>query len=88
MSTAGAGPWNFSVGNGSRTVRAAQGNACNTGAVTGRMAQGIRTSANAVYVVNILSLRKGTFAVPVRGTADEIAVERGLVKPFLQGKED
>ena len=57
------------------------------GAITGRIAQGIRTSANAVYVVDILSLRKGSLKCRSEAVAGEIVVERGLVKPFLQGRE-
>jgi predicted type IV restriction endonuclease len=86
-SAAGASQWNFSVGNGSALFERLKKMPVTLGTVAERMAQGIRTSANAVYVVSILSLQKGMLRCRSESAADEIALERGLVKSFLQGKE-
>ena len=59
----------------------------NLGSITENIFQGIRTSANQVYVVDLISQVNNTLNVYSKALNRIITIESNLTHPFLQGKE-
>lgn len=59
----------------------------NLGAVADRISQGIRTSANEVYVLDVVGERGGLITARSKQLEREVLVERKATSRFLQGKE-
>ncbi len=79
--------WNFVVGPGADLFERLREMPVKLGAIAARMAQGIRTSANEVYVLDLV-LTKGDLIVARSPQLDrEIELERMAVSLFLQGRE-
>jgi adenine-specific DNA methylase len=57
------------------------------GTFTSRIAQGVRTSANEVYVLDVLKTTGKQVIVRSRQLAEELTIEKGVVLPFLLGRE-
>ena len=57
------------------------------GDVAERMAQGIRTSANDIYVVDIQTVDEQIYTVYSKQLGREVQIEQNIVWPFLQGRE-
>jgi adenine-specific DNA-methyltransferase len=55
--------------------------------VTRKIFQGIATSADNIYVLKILEENEGTFKVYSKVLDEELKIEKGLVRPFLMGKD-
>jgi adenine-specific DNA methylase len=79
--------WNFQVDELSVVFARLEGMPVRLGAVAERMAQGIRTSANEVYVVDLLEDLGETVKVQSKQLATDVVLEKGLLKEFLQGRE-
>ncbi len=82
-----AGEWNFTVGSGAGLFERLSQMPVKLGHVAERMAQGIRTSANEVYVLDLVS-EDGQLVQARSKQLDRIVtLERGLLSLFLQGRE-
>lgn len=94
--------WNFVIGQEGRVLRRIQQHPRTLGDIVQKIFQGIATSADKIYVLEVLEDRGETLLCYSRhleakikdGTLKnakpkdaEIEIERGLVKPFLMGKD-
>ena len=55
--------------------------------VTRKIFQGIATSADKIYVLRVLEEKTDTYRVYSQQLEEELDIEKGLVKPFLMGKD-
>jgi hypothetical protein len=55
--------------------------------VTRKIFQGIATSADKIYVLKIIEELKNTYRVYSNELDEEFEIEKGLVRPFLMGKD-
>jgi len=79
--------WNFVVGPGAPLFERLSEMPVKLGDVAARLSQGVRTSANEVYVLDLVSTDESTItAHPVQVDRD-FELERGAVSLFLQGRE-
>jgi len=81
----GKDAWNFQAGNGSRLMQKLKLMPTTLKTIAQRMAQGIRTSANEVYVVELASIKPRT--ISCRGPSGKFTLERETTKKFLQGRD-
>jgi len=82
-----AGEWNFRVGNGSALFNKLSEAGAKLGELAERIGQGIRTSANEIYVVDVLSTKARIVEARSAQTNEIIKLERDAVTWFLQGRE-
>jgi hypothetical protein len=83
----GAAEWNFSVGPSAGLFEKLSGMPVKLGAVADRIAQGIRTSANEIYVLDQVSAEGNLVTAKSRQLGKKVVVERGVARRFLQGRE-
>ena len=79
--------WNFTVGNGASLFKKLSGMPVKLGDLAGRMAQGIRTSANEVYVLDMVQESARTITARSERLGKDVKLERAAVSRFLQGRE-
>lgn len=79
--------WNFFVGAGSGLFEKLSKMPVRLGDIADRLAQGIRTSANEVYVLDIVSSNNKLIKARSKQLGRDVEVERGIVSLFLQGRE-
>ncbi len=79
--------WNFYVGEGADLFGKLRQVPTKLGAIAERISQGIRTSANEVYVLNIVDQATDVLIVHSQSLGKQVEVERAAVTPFLQGRE-
>jgi hypothetical protein len=82
-----AAEWNFGVGKGALLFDKLQRIPVKLGSVAARISQGIRTSANEVYVLDFVSERNGLVTALSKHLDREVVVEKKSVLRFLQGRE-
>jgi hypothetical protein len=82
-----AAEWNFHVGNGAALFRRLNRMPMKLGDVAARMAQGIRTSANEVYVLDTVAEGHTVLTAHSQQLGREVKLERKAVCGFLQGRE-
>ena len=82
-----ASGWNFTVGLRGSLLERLKETPVKLGNIAERMAQGIRTSANEVYVLDLVSGGKSIITAHSKQLGQEIKLERKTVSPFLQGRE-
>jgi fido (protein-threonine AMPylation protein) len=82
-----AAEWNFAVGEGSVLFEKLSKTPIKLGDVAERMAQGIRTSANEVYVLDSISTKGSLIKAHSKQLGRAIEVERSATLLFLQGRE-
>jgi adenine-specific DNA-methyltransferase len=82
-----ANVWNFTVGATSSVFQRLQAMPTKLGEITSRISQGIRTSANEVYVLDVCSENQSNIVAYSRQIDAEVTLERKAVRPFLQGRE-
>ena len=82
-----AGDWNFSVGNGAALFEKLSKLPVKLKGWAEKMAQGIRTSANEVYVLDVISATKNVVTAYSSQLDRNVKLERTLTAPFLQGRE-
>ncbi|MGH9799772.1 MAG: Eco57I restriction-modification methylase domain-containing protein, partial [Blastocatellia bacterium] len=82
-----AGQWNFVLGNGAELFAKLNEQPVRLRDVAERIAQGIRTSANPVYVLDLLSTSDSTITAFSEQLQREVKLERKCVVPFLQGQD-
>lgn len=79
--------WNINIGKcGSLLDRLAQ-EPLKLGDIASRMAQGIRTSANEIYVLDLLNTDGSIVTAYSKQLKKEVVLEQGAVSLFLQGRE-
>ena len=81
------GEWNFAVGAGSALFEKLRKIPVKLGDIAERLAQGIRTSANEVYVLDIVSADNKLFKARSKQLGRDVEIERGAASLFLQGRE-
>lgn len=79
--------WNFAIGPASALFDKLKGMPVKLGDVAARMAQGIRTSANEVYVLDLVSADGNFITVHSKQLDRDVTLERQAVSLFLQGRE-
>lgn len=82
-----AAEWNVVVGNDGRLFDKLQEMPLKLGALADRISQGIRTSANEVYVLDVRSDRGGLVTAFSKQLDGEVVLERNALLRFLSGKE-
>ncbi|MCA2001577.1 MAG: BREX-1 system adenine-specific DNA-methyltransferase PglX, partial [Chloroflexi bacterium] len=85
--TVTAAEWNFTVGKGAALFEKLRQMPVKLGDIADRMAQGIRTSANEVYVVDFVSETGELVTVFSKQLNQNIKIERNILSSFLQGRE-
>ncbi len=79
--------WNFTVGVSSGVFDRLQAMPTKLGEIAARISQGIRTSANEVYVLDLVSEQRGCIRAYSTQLNTEVKIERRAVRLFLQGRE-
>jgi type I restriction-modification system DNA methylase subunit len=79
--------WNFVLGNGAELFVKLNQQPVRLRDVADRMAQGIRTSANEVYVLRVVAESGKTVTAYSEKLGREVKLERQAVTPFLEGKQ-
>ncbi|MBI5352723.1 MAG: Eco57I restriction-modification methylase domain-containing protein [Chloroflexi bacterium] len=79
--------WNFIVGEKAGIFEKLLTMPVKLGDVADRMAQGIRTSANEIYVVNFVSEIGDIVTAFSKQLDQNVEVEKKILSPFLQGRE-
>jgi type I restriction-modification system DNA methylase subunit len=79
--------WNVVLGNGAELFAKLNEQPVRLRDVAERIAQGIRTSANPVYVLDLLSESSQTVTAFSGQLQREVKLERKCVAPFLQGQD-
>lgn len=79
--------WNFSVGTGNDLFKKLKAMPVKLGDIAAKIAQGIRTSANEVYVLDVVSADGARYRARSKQLNAEVELEKTSVSPFLQGRE-
>jgi hypothetical protein len=82
-----AAEWNFAVGKGAALFERLSKMPVRLGDIAARMAQGIRTSANEVYVLDSVSASGNLITAHSKQLDRDVKLERKAVSLFLQGRE-
>jgi len=82
-----AAEWDFSVGYGKRLFECLSKMPVKLGDVAERIAQGIRTSANEIYVLDVVSESANLITAYSTKLGRKVRIERKAVSSFLQGRE-
>jgi len=79
--------WDFSIGAANKVLTRLQQHPRKIGDVVRKIFQGIATSADKIYVLRIVKDQGEVLRCYSKHLEEEIEIERGLVKPFLMGKD-
>jgi len=79
--------WNFAAGKGADLFERLQRMPVKAGNITSRISQGVRTSANEVYVLDVVTEMDGLITAYSKQLDREVVVERAAVLRFLKGRE-
>lgn len=79
--------WSFSAGRGADLFERLKRSATKVGDVCETIAQGIRTSANEVYVLNVISAKGDTLTAYSKHLDREVEIDASSVLQFLRGRE-
>jgi hypothetical protein len=79
--------WDFSVGEDNRIYRRLQQHPRKLVDITRKIFVGLQTSADKIYVLELRDERADTVLCYSRAIEEEFEIERGLVKPFLMGRD-
>ena len=81
------GNWNFSAGVDTALFDKLSRMPINLGKITAKIGQGIRTSANEVYVMDLLATQGDKVEARSKQLASVLKIEKKAATPFLQGRE-
>jgi len=79
--------WTFAVGEGARLFDKLRQMPVKLDALAEKIAQGIRTSDNGVYVLNLISSGTKVVTADSEALGREVKIERDSISRFLQGRE-
>jgi len=79
--------WNFTVGQGAGLFERLRRMPVKLGDVAENISQGIRTSANEVYVLDAISSNETVVSAHAKLIDRAVDIERGIVSLFLKGRE-
>lgn len=79
--------WNFAVGNDAALFEKLSRMTTRLNDIAERMAQGIRTSANEIYVLDVVKKKGELITAYSQALEREVVLERETVSLFLQGRE-
>ena len=79
--------WDFAVGEHGIVLNRLQQHPRTLGDITRKIFVGLQTSADKIYVLEVREERQDTVMCYSRHLDEEVEIERGLVKPFLMGKD-
>ena len=79
--------WNFSVGEHRAVLSRLQQHRLILGDITRKIFVGLQTSADKIYVLEVREDSKDTVLCYSKHLDQTVKIERGLVKPFLMGKD-
>jgi len=79
--------WNFVLRNGAELFAKLNEQPVRLRDVAERIAQGIRTSANPIYVLDVVSMNDSTVTAFSEQLQREVKLERKAIAPFLQGQD-
>ncbi len=79
--------WNFAIGPGAALFEKLSRMPVKLGGIAERIAQGIRTSANEVYVLDIISDGHKVLSAHSQHLDKKVKLERNVATDFLQGRE-
>jgi hypothetical protein len=79
--------WNFATGAGVNLLKKLDEFPTKLATVASRIAQGIRTSANEVYVLDVMSSNAKEVVAFSRNLEEKVSLERAALFRFLQGRE-
>jgi len=82
-----ASEWNFAIGADADIISVLSKRSVKLADIADRMAQGIRTSANEVYVLNVVRESGNTITAHSVLLGRDVKLERKAVTLFLQGRE-
>ena len=86
VSTTGKLDWDFAIGEQSKILRRMQQHPRTLGGITRKIFVGLQTSADRIYVLEILKQGESTILCYSKQLNENVEIERGLVKPFLMEK--
>ena len=84
---ANAAEWNFAIGKGAALFEKLSQMPVKLEDVADRMAQGIRTSANEIYVIDFVSATDSIVSAFSKQLGRNVNIERQALSSFLQGRE-
>lgn len=79
--------WDFTIGEHSRILNRLKQHKQTLGGVTRKIFVGLQTSADKIYVLELLKDKGSTVLCYSKYLEREIELEKGFVKPFLMGKD-
>lgn len=79
--------WVFSLGNDNRILTRIRYHHTKLDDLVCKIFQGLATSADKIYVLEIIQERENSVICYSKSLDQEIEIERGIVKPFLMGKD-
>ncbi len=82
-----AAEWNFHVGNGKALFAKLARMPVKLGDLAERMGQGVRTSLNEVYVLDVVKERSKVLTLYSEQLEKNVKIERGVARAFLQGRD-
>ena len=79
--------WNFVTGHVGGVLKKLRQQPRKLSDITRKIFVGLQTSADKIYVLRVINWRKETVVCYSRSLGREVELERGLVRPFLMGKD-
>ena len=79
--------WNFSLGTEGKVLDKIRAAGAPLGQLVSHIAQGIRTSANEVYVLDVVKEEESSYVARSEQLGKEVKVEKAFASRFLQGRD-
>jgi len=79
--------WDFTIGHSNKVLSRLQQHKTTLGSITRKIFVGLQTSADKLYVLSIIEDKGKLLRCYSKYIECEIEIERGLVRPFLMGKD-
>ena len=79
--------WDFGIGDANKVLKRLYQHDKTLNDITRKIFVGLQTSADKIYVLPVVNEQSDTLTCYSKHLDEEIEIERGLVKPFLMGKD-